>query len=393
MNRFAAAKMARIHQSGIRRVFEKAHRLEAQGHKVIHFESGRTDFDTPRPIKDAAVRAIEKGLVHYTSSMGIPELRTAVARDFHSRYGIDMDPLSEVLITAGGSGALIDCLMALVETGDEVIVADPMFLFYRDWAEFMGGKTVFMPLEAEKGYRISADALESCVTEKSKVILLNTPHNPTGSCLDRESLEIVAAKARAHDLVVVSDECYDRIVYPPNEHLPIAALPGMRERTLTVNSFSKSFAMDGWRLGWVIGPADLIWELDKAQQHTVINATTFVQYGALAAFDEGDRLIRPMLEEYAARRKLAVSMLRTDPKIHFIEPQGAFYLWLKTGLSMDGWELADMLLEKCHVAVTPGDEFGPSGKGYLRISYSTPRENVGTGLTRIMEMLSSLRRD
>lgn len=387
----AADRMKRIRQSGIRRMLERAYELEQAGREVIHFEQGRTDFDTAEPVKRAAWEAMDQGLVHYTLSMGLPETRRAVAGYVAGRLGLEVG-LDEVMITVGSSGAIINSFLVLLEPGDEVIVPEPMYLFYLDWPEFFGAKTIPLPLKPEDGYQISEQALIERLGPRTKAIVLNTPHNPTGVCLSRSSLEAVARAARERNLIVIADECYDRIVYPPHEHVSIATLPGMRERTLLCNSLSKSFAMDGWRLGYAIGPRDLLYEMDKAQQHTVINPTTFVQRAAITALELGDRLVEPMVEEYVARRRLILDLVRTDPELDCFEPQGAFYLWLKTGLDMDGWEVTDILLDQGGVALTPGEVFGPSGRGYLRISYSNSREIIKRGMTRVMDILTRLRR-
>jgi aspartate/methionine/tyrosine aminotransferase len=391
-SRFAAAKMRNISQSGIRRVAERAWKLEAEGHRVVHLEIGRVDFDTPAPIKEAAIRAMRDGHVHYTPSMGLPALREAIAKDVRARLGLAVDPTREVLVTVGSSTAIMTSLMTILEPGAEFIVPEPMYLFYVDWGQFFGARTVPLPLEETQGFQISREALEACVTDRTRAIVINSPHNPTGAVLNLESLEAVAAVARERDLLILSDEAYDRLVYEPARHVSIATLPGMQERTLVTHSFSKTFAMDGWRLGYVLGPPDLLWEIDKAQQHTVITATTFVQFGAVAALEGGDELFRPMLEEYEIRRRLMLDLVASSPQLKCFEPQGAFYIWLRTGIeTLDGWELANTLLEKAHVAVTPGEVFGPSGRGFIRISYSNNRENLKTGMERLIQVVSQLR--
>lgn len=390
MHRFAAGRMNRIKQSGIRRVLEKSFAMEQQGQKIIHFEIGRPDFDTPELIKQAACQALDKGLVHYTLSMGLPELRQAIADDVGSRLGIEIG-IDEVMITVGSSGGIINSFLITLEQGDEVIIPEPMYLFYLDWPEFFGAKTVPLPLSLEEGYQISDQALRQCISPKTKAIVLNTPHNPTGACLNRASLENVAELAQQNDLLIITDECYDRLIYEPYQHLSIASLPGMRDRTLICNSLSKTFAMDGWRLGYVIGPAELMWEMDKAQQHTVINATSFVQHAAITAVRAGEKLLSPMMNEYVARRDLVLDIVRSAPHLTWFEPEGGFYLWLRTNLDIDGWQLADTILEKAKVAITPGEVFGETGKGHIRISYSNTRENIRTGMDRVLNILDDLR--
>jgi aspartate aminotransferase/aminotransferase len=391
MNRFAASRMHRIEQSGIRRMLEKAMAMERAGREVIHLEIGRTDFDTPSAVKEAAKRALDEGWVHYTSSMGMLELRQAIAEKLRRENGIEADPEKEILAVAGASHGMAITLMTVLESGEEIIIPEPMYLFYLDWAEYLGARTVPLPCSPDDGFQITKERLEACVTPKSKAILLNSPHNPTGSVLDRASLQAVAEAAIEHDLLVISDEIYEKLIYEPFRHYSIASFPGMKERTVTLNSFSKGHAMDGWRIGYLAAPADLVWELEKGQQHTMINPTTFSQIGAITALKLGDSIIRPMVEEYTRRRQLMMEMA-DQAGLSYFPPQGAFYFWLRHGVTkVDGWALVDYLLDKHGVAVTPGEIFGPSGKGYLRISYSNSVENLRQGMGRIIETLNDLK--
>jgi len=382
--------MQRIEQSGIRRMLEKAMAMERAGREVIHMEIGRTDFDTPSPVKEAAKRALDEGWVHYTSSMGMLELRQAIAEKLKRENGIEADPEKEILAVAGASHGMAITLMTVLEAGEEIIIPEPMYLFYLDWAEYLGARTVPLPCSPEEGFQITRENLESGITPRSKAILLNSPHNPTGSVLNRASLQAVADAAARHNLLVVSDEIYEKIIYEPFQHHSIASFPGMKERTVTLNSFSKGHAMDGWRIGYLAAPADLVWELEKGQQHTMINPTTFSQIGAITALKLGDSIIRPMVEEYTRRRGLMMEMA-DRAGLSYFPPQGAFYFWLRHGVTrVDGWALVDYLLDKHGVAVTPGEIFGPSGKGYLRISYSNSMENLRRGMGRIIETLQDL---
>jgi aspartate/methionine/tyrosine aminotransferase len=280
-------------------------------------------------------------------------------------------------------------VLTILEPGDDILIPEPMYLFYLDLGEYAGARTVPLPLSSADGFQISREKLEGCVTERTKAILLNSPHNPTGHVLSLPSLQAVAEIAREKDLIVISDEIYEKIIYEPHRHHSIASLPGMKERTITMNSFSKSHAMDGWRIGYLAAPADLVWELEKGQQHFIINPPSFAQVGAIEALKHGDVLIRHMVDEYSQRRRLLMEMVDAYPRFSYFPPQGAFYFWLCHGLKkIDGWTLVDLLLEKDGVAVTPGEIFGPSGKGYLRISYSNSQENLRKGLTRVLETLS-----
>jgi aspartate/methionine/tyrosine aminotransferase len=390
MNPFAAERMRRIEQSGIRRMLEKAMALERSGREIIHLEIGRTDFDTPAVVKEAAKRALDEGFVHYTSSMGMLELRQAIAKKLREENGITVDPEREILVTAGASEAVMLTILTVLEPGDEILIPEPMYLFYLDLGEYAGARTVPLPLSPEEGFRITRENLEKSLTAKTKAILINSPHNPTGHVLSLQSLEAVAEIARERNLLVISDEIYEKLIYEPHRHYSIGSLPGMKERTVTMNSFSKSHAMDGWRIGYLAAPADLVWELEKGQQHFIINPPSFAQVGAMEALKHGDALIRHMVAEYSQRRRLMMEMADAS-RFSYFPPQGAFYFWLYHGLkAMDGWEMVDILLEKEGVAVTPGEIFGPSGKGYLRISYSNSQENLRRGMDRILRTLNSL---
>ena len=391
MNRFAAGRMQRIEQSGIRRMLEKAMALERSGREIIHLEIGRTDFDTPAVVKEAAKKALDEGFVHYTSSMGMLELRQAIARKLREENGIEADPAREILVTAGASEAVMLTILTVLDPGDEILIPEPMYLFYLDLGEYAGAKTVPLPLSPAEGFQITKEKLEKQLTAKTKAILLNSPHNPTGHVLSLQSLRAVAEIARERNLLVISDEIYEKLIYEPHRHHSIGSLPGMKERTVTMNSFSKSHAMDGWRIGYLAAPADLVWELEKGQQHFIINPPSFAQVGAIEALKHGDLLIRHMVAEYALRRRLMMEMADAYPRFSYFPPQGAFYFWLYHGVKkMDGWEMVDLLLEKEGVAVTPGEIFGPSGKGYLRISYSNSQENLRRGMDRILRTLSRL---
>ena len=391
MNRFAAGRMQRIEQSGIRRMLEKAMALERSGREIIHLEIGRTDFDTPAVVKEAAKKALDEGFVHYTSSMGMLELRQAIARKLREENGIEADPAREILVTAGASEAVMLTILTVLDPGDEILIPEPMYLFYLDLGEYAGAKTVPLPLSPAEGFQITKEKLEKQLTAKTKAILLNSPHNPTGHVLSLQSLRAVAEIARERNLLVISDEIYEKLIYEPHRHHSIGSLPGMKERTVTMNSFSKSHAMDGWRIGYLAAPADLVWELEKGQQHFIINPPSFAQVGAIEALKHGDLLIRHMVAEYALRRRLMMEMVDAYPRFSYFPPQGAFYFWLYHGVKkMDGWEMVDLLLEKEGVAVTPGEIFGPSGKGYLRISYSNSQENLRRGMDRILRTLSRL---
>lgn len=390
MSSFAAAKMATIKNSGIRRILVKAWQLEAAGREIVDFSIGRPDFDTPRPIKDAAIRAMECGQVHYTHTLGVIELRRALAEDASRRLGLEYDPDTEIVVTAGSTAAIMITLLTVLDPGDEIIIPEPMYLFYLDWAQYGGARTVPLPVDPEEDGQISEEALRAKVTDRTKIIMINSPHNPTGCGLDSSSLDTVARVAREHDLLVIADEVYDQIVFPPYVHQSIAGRPGMKDRTVVVNSFSKSHAMDGWRIGHLMGPASLVKQIEKTQQHTILNATTFVQWAAIEALEGGSEIVDPMMREYTARRQLMLDMVADCPRLSCVAPQGAFYVWAKVDPPADIWDLAEQFLEKAGVAATPGDIFGPSGRNHFRFSFCIRREKIEKGMTRIKRVLAEM---
>lgn len=388
----ATPRLAMIKPSLIRKYLALASELELSGKEIFHFEIGRPDFDTPEPIKEAAIKALRAGLVHYTMTRGIPELREAIAADVEARLKIPVDPHQQVTVTAGSSNAVSLALHLLLRPGDEILAPEPMYLFYLDWGQLLGAKTVGVPLDPANGFQLTEEALKSKITDRTRIIALNSPHNPTGTGLNRESLEAVAKIAQEHDLVVLSDEVYDRIIYPPFEHLSPAQLSGMAERTLIFNSFSKSFAMDGWRLGYIIAPEALTDEMENIQHRDVMSNNTFCQYGGIEALRLGDELIEPMRQEYEIRRDLIMEMIDRTEALSCGTPQGGFYAWLKmTDPALDDLEVAEHLLREVGVSLTPGTVFGGEGRGYLRLSWATDRESIEKGtrlLIRTVEEMS-----
>ena len=392
MHRFIAPKMKLIKPSSLGHIWNRAAQLEREGKEIFHFEIGRPDFDTPAPIKAAAIKAMEEGKVHYTVPRGIIELREAVAADLQARLGVSYDPEKEITITIGAVEGITDIMITLLEKGDQILSADPMYLFYLEWGGFMEAETVSMPTRAEEDFQISEKALEAGVSDRTKIVIVNSPHNPTGTVLSEESLEALARVARERDLLVISDEVYDRLTYPPFKHRSIASLPGMKERTIIVNSFSKPFAMDGWRIGYMAGPEELIAELDKAHLRAATCANTMAQYAALEALRLGDELVEPMLARYTARRELVLEMIDQAPGLSAFRPRGAFYVWLDYGpTGIDDIEVAGELMEKAGVAVTPGPAFGSGGKEHLRISYAAGRKELERGIPRLIETLQRLK--
>ncbi|RLE15446.1 pyridoxal phosphate-dependent aminotransferase [Candidatus Aerophobetes bacterium] len=387
-----AERMERIALSGIRKVFDKVGELEAKGIGVVHLEIGRPDFDTPVHIKEAAKKALDEGFVHYTPNSGVKELREAISEKLSRDNGIEVDPEKEIIVTTGTSEAIFISIMATLNPGDEVIVPDPMFVYYADWAEFAEAKTVPLPLREENGYKIDPEDIEKRITPHTKMLIINSPHNPTGCVFDKDTLEAIANIAKKHDLLVLSDEIYEKILYDGAKHYSIASFPGMKERTLTINGFSKAYSMTGWRIGYVATSEDLIPSLMKVHQHIATCATSFAQKGALSALTGSSDCVEEMVKEFSRRRKLVLDYLDEMEGVTYVKPTGAFYVFPSIkGLGVSDEEVADYLLKEARVAVVPGRCFGKSGQDHIRIAYSTSYDNLEKGLERMSKALRKIR--
>jgi aminotransferase len=375
--------------SKIREVMAKVEAAKRKGIEIIDLSIGRPDFDTPEHIKEAAAKALAEGKVHYTTSAGTVELREAICARLLEDYGMKIDP-GHILVTAGAAEAIFICLMSVLNPGDEVLVPEPMYVYYPGYASFGGARCVPTPLQEEKQFLLKADTLEKFITEKTKVLILNSPHNPTGQVFAQEDLEPIARLAQRRKILVVSDDIYNGMLYDGVEHFPIARVPGMKERTFIISSFSKTYAMDGWRIGYLIAPEEVITQALKLHQHIVSCPNTFVQVGAQAALTASQDCVRRMAAEFDRRRK--VMMARLDQiGLPYVRPRGAFYVFpsvKKFGLSSA--RFADFLLEKARTAVVPGNAFGPQGEGYVRISYCAPVEEIEKGMDRVRSALAQL---
>ena len=384
-----AQRMASI---GTETAFEAAARaraLEAQGRSIVHLEIGEPDFDTPANVREAAKRAIDAGKTHYPPFPGIPELREAIAADTAARRGFAPDP-QNVFVTVGGKGVMYYAILALVDPGDEVIVPDPGYPIYESVTRFVGGVPVPIAIRQENQFRLDPDELASLVTPRTRMIVINSPQNPTGGVLTRGDLERIAQVAVEHDLVVLSDEIYSRILYS-GEHVSIASLPGMAERTIVLDGFSKTWAMTGWRLGYAIVPAWLGHGFGRLIINSVSGATTFAQVGAVEAIagpqDEVDR----MVAEFRARRDLIVDGLNAIPGVTCLRPDGAFYVFPEiSGTGLTGAQLADRLLHEGGVSVLAGTAFGEVGVNHIRLSYANSRQNIEEALRRMRTVIEPL---
>ncbi len=387
-----AKNLAAVPSSTLGAIWARSVELEQAGRNIHHFEIGRPDFDTPEPIKKAASRALARGEVHYTVPRGIPVLREAIARDAETRLGLAVDPDREVMVTIGAVEALTCLCQSLLDPGDEILVPAPAYPLYKGWAELLGARTVFVPSRPENDFALEEATLRAHIGPRTKLLVVNTPSNPTGRILGEDTLAMLARVAREKDLLVLSDEVYDRLVYPPAQHRSIAALPGMKERTIVLNSFSKGFAMDGWRIGYCLAPDWLIAAMDEPHLLASTCAPAHVQAAAAEALRLGDELVEPMRARLMARRDLLLAMVEADPHLSCAPPQGAFYLWLGHGpVKASPEELPMRLLEEAGVALLGGPDFGPGHEGYLRLSYASPRPYLEAGMKKLIAGLDRLR--
>jgi aminotransferase len=389
-----AKRMNAIPFSGIRKIFQAAAELESQGKEVIHLEIGRPDFDTPQHIKETAKQALDRGFVHYTSNYGILELREAIAEKLHRENDIQVDPQSEIIVTLGVNQALAIIMLALLDPGDEVLVPDPFYLNYLHCIQLAESRAIRVPLREDNEFQVAPPDLEKAITPKTKMIIINSPHNPTGAVLKKETLESIAQIATAHDLLVLSDEIYEKLIYDGTQHHSIASLPGMAERTVTVNGFSKAYSMTGWRLGYVAARKKLIDSLIRAHQYVGTSANSFAQKGAVAAYRGPQECVQEMVSEFDRRRRFLVEALEQIEGVSCVRPRGAFYAFPSVKeLGVPDEKLAYYLLREAQVALVPGSAFGEYGQGYLRLAYSNSYENIQAAVERIDRALRKLPAD
>ena len=385
-----ASRMLSIGTETAFEVSAKARALAATGRSIVYLQIGEPDFDTPANVREAAKAAIDAGMTHYPPFAGLPELRTAIAADTTERRGFAVEP-SNVFVTVGGKGVMVYAIMALVDPGDEVIVPDPGYPIYDSITRFVGGTSVPIPIRMENDFRLDVDELASLITPRTKLLVLNSPANPTGGVLTRSDIERIAELALRHDLVVLSDEIYSRILYDGAEHVSIASLPGMAERTILLDGFSKTYAMTGWRLGYAVVPDWLVKPYGQLIINTISGATAFAQAGAIEALRGPQADVDAMVVEFKARRDLIVDGLNAIPGFRCHLPQGAFYVFPDiSGTGLSGAELADRLLNEAGVCVLAGTAFGGVGANHIRISYANSRENLTEALGRIGAFVAQL---
>lgn len=381
-----ADKVVEIKPSGIRKFFD----IVSEMKDAISLGVGEPDFDTPWHIRDEGIYSLERGRTHYTSNAGLMELREEICRYLYRRQGLSYDPVKEVLVTVGGSEAIDIGLRAMCNPGDEVLIPQPSYVSYEPCAVLAGAKPVIINLKAENEFRLTAQELEDAITEKTKILILPFPNNPTGAIMEKKDLEAIAEVILKHDIFVMSDEIYSELTYK-DKHVSIAELPGMQERTILINGFSKAYAMTGWRLGYACGPREIIQQMTKIHQFAIMCAPTTSQCAAVEALKNGDGDVEQMRTAYNQRRRYLMNAFR-EMGLECFEPYGAFYVFpciKEFGLTSD--EFAERLLKEEKLAVVPGTAFGDCGEGFLRISYAYSMEQLKEALSRMNRFIQRLR--
>ena len=375
-----------IKPSGIRKFFD----IVSEMKDAISLGVGEPDFETPWHIREEGIYALEKGRTFYTSNAGLKALREEISNYINRTQKINYDPMKEILVTVGGSEAIDIGLRAIINPGDEVIIPQPCYVSYEPCALLAGGKPVIINLKAENEFRLTAKELEDSITDKTKVLILPYPNNPTGAVMERNDLEAIAAVIKKHDIIVMSDEIYSELTYS-GEHISIASLDGMQERTILINGFSKSYAMTGWRLGYACAPEPILKQMTKIHQFAIMCAPTTSQYAAVEALKNGDKDVDMMRQSYNQRRRFLMKRFR-EIGLDCFEPFGAFYVFpciKEFGMSSE--DFAMKFLEEERVAVVPGTAFGLSGEGFLRISYAYSMENLKIAIDRLERFVKKLR--
>ena len=383
-----ARRMGAVKPSATVMVSDKARILAEEGIDVINLGGGDPDFSTPANIIEAAEEAIKEGHTHYVSSRGVKGLLEALAEKLKTDNGLDFDPYTEIIVSPGAKLSLFSTIMATVDEGDEVLLLDPFWVSYEPMVQLANATPVRVPLDKTDNFRVTTEMLGSKLTAKTKMIILNSPNNPTGRVLNRGELQVIADVAIENDLLVISDEIYEKICFDDHEHISIGTFPGMADRTIVINGFSKAYAMTGWRLGYAAARASLISVILKVQQHAATCAASFVEHAGIAALTGPQDAVSEMVEVYRQRRDIITAGLNSLPGVSCRPIEGAFYAFAdisESGLS--SLEFADLLLEKAGVAVTPGMAFGASGEGHVRLSFANSTELIEKSIERMKEVL------
>jgi len=385
-----AEKMFRLGTETAFEVLARAKQLEAKGKDIVHLEIGEPDFITPRNIIDAGIKALNEGYTHYNPSAGLPEFREVIAKEVSKTRNIDVNP-DQVVVTPGAKPIMFFCIMALANEGEEIIYPNPGFPIYESVINFIGAKAVPIQLREENDFRLDTDELKKLVTERTRMIIINSPQNPTGGILTRDDLKVIADIALSKDIFVLSDEIYSRIIYEGDHH-SISSFPGMQERTIILDGMSKTYAMTGWRLGYGVMREDLAVRIAKLQTNCNSCTATFTQMAGIEALTGPQDEVAGMVEKFKERRDVIVEGLNHIPRISCKTPKGAFYVF--PNVKEIGWEvrkLSDFLLNEAGVAILFGTSFGKYGEGYIRISYANSVENIKKGLSRIEKALQKIK--
>lgn len=385
-NEFINTHILNMKSSGIRKFFSIAEEME----NVISLGVGEPDFLTPWHIRQKGIETLERGTTRYTANAGLLELRKEISAFYKNKYRTEYDPGDEVLVTVGGSEGIDMCIRTLVSPGDEVLIVEPSFVCYKPIVEMCGGVPVIIETKNENNFRLTAEELKSAVTEKTKLLVLPYPNNPTGAVMRKEDLVAIAKVIKAQNIFVLSDEIYSELTYGDQSHVTIASVTGMKERTVVINGFSKTYSMTGWRLGYALGPKPVIEQMTKLHQYAIMSAPTNSQYAAIEALRNGDADIKKMLDDYDMRRRFTVNAFR-EIGLDCFEPEGAFYVFpciKSTGLSSE--EFCEKLIMSKRVAVVPGNAFGDCGEGYIRVSYCYSIDNIKEAVRRIGEFIKEL---
>ena len=385
-SKILSQRIQQIPPSGIRKYFDLLESMEGG----ISLGIGEPDFPTPWHIRDAGIYSLEKGFTKYTPNAGLSDLRRSISRYMKRRFDLEYAPIGQILVTVGGSEGLDLCFRCLLEPGDEVIIPTPSFVCYGPLVSMIHGTPVYVETKAENEFRLTADELRAAITPRTKAVVLPFPNNPTGGIMAREDLEALAEVLRDTDIMVISDEIYSELTYGQH-HVSMANIPGMYERTIVINGFSKAFSMTGWRMGFLCGPKELVAAMTKLHQYGIMSAPTTSQYAAIEAMEHGDRDIEAMRDEYDGRRRFIVDGFR-KLGLDCFEPRGAFYCFpciKSTGLTSE--QFCEQLILEEKVAVIPGSAFGPGGEGFVRACYAASMKDLGEALVRIERFLTKLK--
>jgi aspartate/methionine/tyrosine aminotransferase len=387
------AKKTAIPGSATIQLLDRVKELRRAGQDVISLSAGEPDFVTPEHIRMYAKRALDEGYTFYPDSAGLIELRDAIAEKLRCDNGIEADPSRGIVVTVGGKEAIYAVMMATIEPGDEVIVSDPCWVSYVPCILLAGGRPVYLPADISNGFGISAELLERAISKRTKMLIINTPNNPTGGVINRNDLEGIADLAKHKEFLVLSDELYEKIIFESKEHVSIASLPGMEDFTLTVNGFSKAYAMTGWRLGYLAAPPGIAERVVAIHGHMVTGACTFAQRATALAMRDPltEKALEEMVAEYSRRRDLVVDELKEIAGIECTKPEGTFYAFPDISrYGLHSAEFALKLLDGAKIAVVPGDSFGSRGEGHIRLSFATSRDNLATAFNRMRHVMSEM---